>query len=138
MNLIHFCAQNSFLGMGLVDAVVQPLGPGLADPLTNTHNYLEKVAISFAKELSEGKLKVDRTRPLVERLTNKVLTSRPLLDSLVLRKAREGVMKMTFGNYPAPLKILDVVRTGLTETNSEVGYENEARVCVNLLFKFFK
>lgn len=124
--------------MGLVDAVVQPLGPGLADPLTSTHNYLEKVAISFAKELSEGKLKVDRTRPLVERLTNKVLTSRPLLDSLVLRKAREGVMKMTFGNYPAPLKILDVVRTGLTETNSEVGYENEARVCVNLLFKFFK
>jgi len=114
--------------MGLVDAVVQPLGPGLSDPLTNTHNYLEKVAISFAKELSEGKLKVDRTRPLVERLSNKVLSSRPLLDSLVLRKAREGVMKLTFGNYPAPLKILDVVRTGLTETNPEVGYENEARI----------
>jgi enoyl-CoA hydratase/long-chain 3-hydroxyacyl-CoA dehydrogenase len=55
------------------------------------------------------------------------LTSRPLLDALVIRKAKEGVMKATQGNYPAPLKILDVVRAGLIDGEKE-GYEMETQV----------
>lgn len=37
-------------------------------------------------------------------------------------------MKQTMGNYPAPLKILDVIRTGLV-TGKQAGYEEEAKVC---------
>jgi len=43
----------------------------------------------------------------------------------VLKKARETVMRKTRGNYPAPLKILDCVETGL-EHGLEAGLEAEA------------
>lgn len=36
-------------------------------------------------------------------------------------------MKQTGGNYPAPLKILDVIRTGLVDGKNK-GYEEEAKV----------
>lgn len=107
--------------------VVQPIGPGLADPVTNTHNYLESVAVQIATDISAGKLKVDRKRPLLERVQNSVLAKQPLLDSVVVRMAKEQVMKQTAGNYPAPLKIIDVIRTGLTE-GADKGYEAEAKV----------
>lgn len=35
-------------------------------------------------------------------------------------------MKQTLGNYPAPLAILDVIRTGLV-TGKQAGYEQEAK-----------
>jgi 3-hydroxyacyl-CoA dehydrogenase/enoyl-CoA hydratase/3-hydroxybutyryl-CoA epimerase len=43
----------------------------------------------------------------------------------VLKKARETVMRKTRGNYPAPLKILDCVETGL-EHGMAAGLEAEA------------
>jgi len=43
----------------------------------------------------------------------------------VLKKARETVMRKTRGNYPAPLKILDCVETGL-EHGLKAGLEAEA------------
>jgi len=112
--------------IGLVDLLVEPLGPGLVDTAENTHNYLEKVAVQTALDISEGRLKVERKRPLVETVTNYLLTRRPLIDSVVLRMAREKIMKQTMGNYPAPLKILDVVRAGLV-SGKQAGYEEEAR-----------
>ena len=45
----------------------------------------------------------------------------------VFNQAKGKVMKMTRGLYPAPLKILQVVRTGI-ESGPEKGYEAEARV----------
>lgn len=77
--------------IGLVDLLVEPLGPGLVDSAENTHNYLEKVAIQTALDISEGRLKIERKRPLVEAVTNYFLTRRPLIDSVVLRMAREKV-----------------------------------------------
>ncbi len=41
--------------------------------------------------------------------------------------AQGKVMKQTRGNYPAPIGILTVVKTGL-EQGTEKGYEMEARV----------
>lgn len=113
-----------------MDLVVQPIGPGLHDPVTNTHNYLESVAVQIASDISSGKLKVERKRPLLERVQNNLLSKQPLLDSVVVRMAKDTVMKQTAGNYPAPLKILDVVRTGLTE-GKDKGYEAEAKVCAS-------
>uniref|UniRef100_A0AC34RC90 Enoyl-CoA hydratase n=1 Tax=Panagrolaimus sp. JU765 TaxID=591449 RepID=A0AC34RC90_9BILA len=112
--------------IGLVDLVVEPLGPGADKPEVITHKYLEQIAVQTAKDLADGKLKVDRTRPFIERATNYFLSRRPLLDSVVLRMARDKVMKQTSGNYPAPLKILDVVRAGLT-SGKDVGFELEAK-----------
>lgn len=47
-------------------------------------------------------------------------------DNLVFAKAKQGVMKQTQGLYPAPLKILDVVKTGL-EKGEHAGLEAERR-----------
>jgi len=69
-------------------------------------------------------------------LTNLLLTSRPLIDALLVRKAKETVMKQTHGNYPAPLKILDVVRNGLID-GPQVGYEQETQVIYRRLRHVF-
>ncbi|KAK0429221.1 hypothetical protein QR680_011259 [Steinernema hermaphroditum] len=111
---------------GLVDRVVQPLGIGLKSPAENTLSYLETVAIQAAKDISSGALKIDRTRPLLERVTNYFMRRRPVLDGVVLKMARDKVMKQTQGNYPAPLEILDVIKTGLI-TGGKAGYEAEAK-----------
>lgn len=53
--------------IGLVDQLVEPLGPGLKPGPERTLEYLEEIAIETAKQLASGKLKVNRTRPLMER-----------------------------------------------------------------------
>lgn len=111
----------------MVDSVVEPLGPGICSELENTHRYLEEIAIKYAQDISQGKLKINRQRPLVERVSNYFLSRRPLIDSVVLRTAREKILKQTAGNYPAPLKILEVVRTGLID-GQPAGFELEAKV----------
>lgn len=52
--------------MGLVDLVVDPLGPGVEPPEIRTLAYLEEVAISIAKKLASKELKIERKRPLQE------------------------------------------------------------------------
>lgn len=98
--------------MGLVDLIVDPLGPGLKDANTTTMEYLEKVAIDVAKDLSTGKMKVSREKTgLVAQATDYVMGIDFVKDQ-IFKKARQQVMKMSHGLYPAPLRILDVVRTG--------------------------
>ncbi|ROT68531.1 putative trifunctional enzyme subunit alpha, mitochondrial [Penaeus vannamei] len=46
--------------MGLVDGLVNPLGPGLQQPDLRTLAYLEEVAIKTAKDLASGDLKAKR------------------------------------------------------------------------------
>ena len=53
-----------------------------------------------------------------------VLNLQYVQDNIVFKKARETVMKMTNGLYPAPLKIIDVVKTGL-QKGPIAGYEAE-------------
>lgn len=53
--------------MGLVDMLVQPLGPGVASPEENTLEYLEQVAIDVARKLANKEMKIERKRPLSER-----------------------------------------------------------------------
>lgn len=44
----------------------------------------------------------------------------------VFKKAKAQVMKQTNGLYPAPLKILEVIRTGI-DKGPQVGFEAEAK-----------
>ena len=64
---------------------------------------------------------------------------------VVLKKARSNVLRKTKGNYPAPLKILDVVSKSLrSSVNESLALEREAFIelaqtneCKNLLRIFF-
>lgn len=44
--------------LGIVDLLVDPLGPGLQPAEQNTLDYLEKTAVQVANDLASGKLKV--------------------------------------------------------------------------------
>ncbi|XP_071117488.1 trifunctional enzyme subunit alpha, mitochondrial-like [Haliotis cracherodii] len=112
--------------MGLVDSVIDPLGPGLAPPEERTLQYLEDVAIETARGLANGTLK---KTPRKKGLPDKIMDTLLQYDfgkNFVFKKARGQVMKLSQGLYPAPLKILEVVRTGLDE-GKEAGYNAEAK-----------
>ncbi|XP_002436089.3 trifunctional enzyme subunit alpha, mitochondrial [Ixodes scapularis] len=109
--------------MGLVDQTVELLGPGLKPMEDRMIEYLEEVAVEAAKGLASNTLTPNRTRPLMERLMNKAL-SYEYARNYVFEKAKGQVMKMTQGLYPAPLKILEVVRTGI-EKGPQAGYKAE-------------
>ncbi|KRT78289.1 hypothetical protein AMK59_7402, partial [Oryctes borbonicus] len=111
--------------LGIVDMLVDPLGPGLVPPQIATQKYLEDVAVSVAKQIASGKLKVDRSKKsLMDKALGFALQYNWVKDQ-IFGKARQQVMKMSGGLYPAPLKILDVVRTGL-DKGQRAGFEAEA------------
>lgn len=112
--------------IGLVDILVNRLGPGVGTPEENTMRNLEEVAIKTAKDLANGTLKINRgPKSLQEKLLGYALSYNFVKDQ-IFKKAQAQVMKMTGGLYPAPLKILEVVRTGL-DKGTEAGYEAEAK-----------
>lgn len=117
---------------GLVDQLVEPLGPGITSAEERTLEYLEEVAIQAAKDLASGKLTPNRKRPLVEKLIRKALQFKYAQD-FIFGKAKETVMKMTQGCYPAPLRIIQVVRTGIEKGIVE-GYKAEAKGFGELVF----
>lgn len=111
---------------GLVDIVVNRLGPGIGTPEENTMRYLEETAVKAAQDLANGKLKVERgPKSLVDKITQKVLSFNFVKDQ-IFGRAKAQVMKATGGLYPAPLKILEVMRTGL-DKGPVVGFEAEAK-----------
>ncbi|KAL3997831.1 Enoyl-CoA hydratase/isomerase family protein [Acanthocheilonema viteae] len=111
--------------IGLIDRIVQPIGAGLKPAEENNYNYLEQIAIEAAQQLSVGALEVDRKGSFWKKATDYALTKTPFFKHFVLEKARKNVMKMTFGNYPAPLKILDVIESGITK-GPDLGYLEES------------
>lgn len=91
--------------LGIVDLLVDPLGPGLDTPEKQTQKYLEDTAVTVAKQLATGKLKVDRTKKsLPDKILGFALQYGWVKDK-VFGKAREQVMKQSGGLYPAPLKV---------------------------------
>ncbi|XP_005400479.1 PREDICTED: trifunctional enzyme subunit alpha, mitochondrial [Chinchilla lanigera] len=111
--------------MGLVDQLVEPLGPGVKPPEERTIEYLEEVAVTFAKGLADKKITPKRDKGLVEKLTSYAM-SIPFVRQQVYKKVEEKVQKQTKGLYPAPLKIIDAVKTGI-EQGSDAGYLAESQ-----------
>lgn len=91
--------------VGLVDLLVNPLGPGLDSGEQNTIQYLETVAIQVAKDLSNGKLKVNREKTGLVNKVTEFAFGLDFVKDLVFKKAKQQVMKMSNGLYPAPLKV---------------------------------
>lgn len=110
--------------MGVVDMLVQPLGPGLAAPEARTLEYLEQVAVDVTRRLAQTGIPQKKTS-LIGNLTQKVMDLE-FVRNMIFNKARAQVLGQTKGLYPAPLRILDVIRTGL-EKGKEAGYEAEAQ-----------
>lgn len=125
--------------------MVNRLGPGVGSPEENTLKYLEQTAILVARDIANGKIKIDHSpKSVIDKIMNYALTFEFVKDQ-IFKKARAQVMKMSGGLYPAPLKILDVIRTGL-DKGPAAGYEAEAQAfgqlavspqCKGLISLFF-
>jgi len=113
--------------LGLVDLVIKSLGPGVKDPKTLSHDYLESCAVDVARQLADGALKKPkRTKSGLKGLPHNLPLKNRLVRNYVLKKATNEVLKNTHGLYPAPIKIIDSVRGGLEDPAT--GY---ARECEN-------
>uniref|UniRef100_A0AAY4DE41 Trifunctional enzyme subunit alpha, mitochondrial n=1 Tax=Denticeps clupeoides TaxID=299321 RepID=A0AAY4DE41_9TELE len=98
--------------MGLVHQLVDPLGPGLKSPEEATIQYLETVAIEAAKNLANKKLSVKKEKGLVQKLQDMVM-GLPFVRKQIYNMVTKKVMGQTKGLYPAPLKIIECVQTGI-------------------------
>lgn len=98
--------------MGLVDELVHPA-------------ILADVAMDRARKLADGGLAA-RRRPKDRGATGMLLEDNPIGRAIVFRKARDGVLAKTQGNYPAPLAALRAVQARY-ERGREAGYREEAR-----------
>ncbi|RMH13398.1 MAG: hypothetical protein D6701_12365, partial [Gemmatimonadetes bacterium] len=70
---------------------------------------LERLAGDFARERVRG----TPVRRVKRSLLTRLLDGTPPGRAVVLRTARKRVLEQTGGHYPAPLRILDVLRRGL-------------------------
>ncbi|XP_072533740.1 hydroxyacyl-CoA dehydrogenase trifunctional multienzyme complex subunit alpha a [Salminus brasiliensis] len=110
--------------MGLIHQVVNQLGPGLKDPEEMTMKYLEDVAVGVAKDLAKKKIAVERKKGLMQRLQDAAF-GMSFVRKQVYKTVQDKVMKQTKGLYPAPLKIIESVQTGLEKGPVE-GYKVES------------
>lgn len=99
---------------------------GLVDELTHRHGLLSAAQFAAEKLIKTGKPK----RKLA--FIDKILTHSPL-RSIALNQAKKTVLRMTRGNYPAPIKIIESAAAGLT-MNYEKGFDTERRLFVELAF----
>ncbi|XP_077991119.1 trifunctional enzyme subunit alpha, mitochondrial-like [Glandiceps talaboti] len=111
--------------MGLVDQLVEPIGPGIAHPTDRSLQYLEEVAIDIARGIADGKIKREKPKSLTTKLTDYVMNTQLVKDQ-IYKRARAMVMKQTKGNYPAPNKIIDSIKAGM-DKGSAAGYLTEAK-----------
>ncbi len=96
---------------------------GLVDELIHKEGLLQ-AAIASVRENR-------RHKPRKKSLLDKALEDFGPGRNFVLKKARETVLRKTRGNYPAPLKILECVETGL-EYGFEAGIECEIKAFAEL------
>ncbi|XP_063298010.1 trifunctional enzyme subunit alpha, mitochondrial [Pelobates fuscus] len=111
--------------MGLVDQLVDPLGPGLKSPEEGTIEYLEEVAVDYARGIANKKISLKKDKGLIKKITDYVM-SVPFVRQQIYKTVEKKVKKQTKGLYPAPLKIIEVVKTGL-EQGSDAGYLAESQ-----------
>ncbi|CAL8287633.1 unnamed protein product [Gadus morhua 'NCC'] len=111
--------------MGLVHQLVDPLGPGLKGPEERTIEYLEEVAIEFARGIVAKKIPLTKEKGTMQKLQDYVM-SYPVVRNQIYKTVTGKVMKQSKGLYPAPLKIIDSVKAGL-EQGPDAGYLAESQ-----------
>jgi 3-hydroxyacyl-CoA dehydrogenase/enoyl-CoA hydratase/3-hydroxybutyryl-CoA epimerase len=101
---------------------------GLVDDLIYEAGLLD-AALQAARGLADGTLRPDRDLDL----TDKLLGSTSLSRKVVYQQAESNVKQETKGNYPAPFKILECVKTGM-EQGFEAGLQKEEELFAELVF----
>lgn len=105
------------LDIGLVDALIHP--PGLYEA--------GKRAV---RQIANGNVSIDRSS---SSFTEQFLESNPISRRIVYRQAHRRVHARTNGNYPAPPRIVDTVKTGM-ERGLDRGLDKEMRHFGELVF----
>ncbi len=95
---------------------------GLADALMPPASFLHHVR-DFARQVMAGK---PPGKPRERGIKEALLEKNPMGRKIVFDQARKQVLKTTGGNYPAPLRALEVVKVGV-EDGAEAGLAAEAR-----------
>ena len=110
---------------------------GLVDQVFPRHQFRER-CLDFARALADREGRGRRTRGLPGGRRRRRGIAALLLDGtapgrwLVLRMAARRVLKLTGGRYPAPLRILSVVRRGL-RGGARAGFDAEAEAIGDLI-----
>jgi 3-hydroxyacyl-CoA dehydrogenase/enoyl-CoA hydratase/3-hydroxybutyryl-CoA epimerase len=100
---------------------------GVADDVV-ARAILENVAIELASALASGERKKARGKkpPLGSELTRLALEENPVGRAILFQKARTMTEQRTHGHYPAPLAIIDVLKT-FARDGFEASKDGEAR-----------
>jgi 3-hydroxyacyl-CoA dehydrogenase/enoyl-CoA hydratase/3-hydroxybutyryl-CoA epimerase len=106
----------------------QALKVGLVDDVVPS-SVLMSIAEQKAMSLSQ-RGKHDHIRK--QSAMDKLLENNTVGRNIVYQQAQKTVATKTQGNYPAPLKIIDCIRTGI-EISSESGYQLEAEHFADLV-----
>ncbi|MBN1251421.1 MAG: enoyl-CoA hydratase/isomerase family protein [Bacteroidales bacterium] len=104
------------------------LQTGLVDITVNREKLLI-AAKKHAKNILSKKFKRKDKRKLFV----KFLETFPITKSIIFNKATEIVKRQTYGNYPAPIKIIESVKYGLKNGLTK-GIDNETTLFQELLF----
>lgn len=104
--------------IGLVDALIHPPG-------------LHQAATRAAQQLASGALSTDDRDG--HSWSDRLIESNPVSRRIVYQQAASRTEKRTRGNYPAPPRIIDAMRTGL-EQGLEEGLDAESRHFGDLVF----
>uniref|UniRef100_A0A8D3CCE6 Trifunctional enzyme subunit alpha, mitochondrial n=1 Tax=Scophthalmus maximus TaxID=52904 RepID=A0A8D3CCE6_SCOMX len=105
--------------MGLVDQLVDPLGPGLKSPEERTIDYLEEVAIECARGIVSKKIPLRKEKGRMQKIQDHIM-SYGFVRNQIYKTVHGKVMKQSKGLYPAPLKIIEVIsicNSSLCEAN---------------------
>ncbi len=94
--------------------------------------WLREKALEFAGEIMAGKGARYTSRRKPKGLLPLVLEKNPLGRKLLFSQARKTVLKKTGGNYPAPLKALEVIRKTRGKSLKK-GLETEAKALAELI-----
>ena len=78
--------------MGLVDQLVDPLGPGVKPPEARIIEYLEEVAVGFARGLANKTVSAKRLKGLVQRITDYAMAL-PFVRQQVYKTVENKVQK---------------------------------------------
>jgi 3-hydroxyacyl-CoA dehydrogenase/enoyl-CoA hydratase/3-hydroxybutyryl-CoA epimerase len=78
------------------------------------------------------RLVTTQPHPRQPKRLDRILARIPALRRRVLRAAEAKTRQTTYNNYPAPLKLLDVIRTGYDQ-GSAAGFDAERRALVELM-----
>uniref|UniRef100_A0A673CTZ1 enoyl-CoA hydratase n=1 Tax=Sphaeramia orbicularis TaxID=375764 RepID=A0A673CTZ1_9TELE len=102
--------------MGLIDRLVDTLGPGLKSPEDRTIEYLEEIAVDCARGIANKKISLHKEKGTIFELVR----------NQIYKTVQGKVMKQSKGLYPAPLKIIECVKTGV-EQGPVAGYLAESQ-----------